>query len=56
MLVDGEESGARIDPRSGIVILDAVAHHGERGVGVPTEHASALPGAGIMDRSVGDLV
>jgi hypothetical protein len=56
MLVDGQKSGPRIHPRSGVVILNAVAHHRKRGVRVSAKYALALPVVCIAEGSARDLV
>ena len=56
VLVDGKKSGARIDPRAGVVILDAIAYQRERSVRMSTEYALALAHASIMDRAARNLV
>ncbi len=56
MLVDGEKGRLCIDPRTGVVILDAIRNHRQGGVGMAAEHALALSGMRVADGAVGDFV
>ena len=56
MLIDGQERGARIHPRTGIVILDAILHDRKRRVRMPAEYAIATATARVLDRAVGNFV
>lgn len=56
LLVDGEKGGARVDPRTGVVILDAIAEQRQRDMGVAAKHTLAFSGLSITDRAAGNCI
>jgi len=49
---DGDESASLVDPRARVVILHAIPHPGERGMGVTTENALSFARFCITERAM----